>query len=56
MEKVLLQLLKPWKCYIRGDVVPVPAGIMPLRMIKNKTAIRYVPVKHEDETDADNNS
>jgi hypothetical protein len=56
MEKVWLKLLKPWKSYEAGDVVSVPPGIMPLRMLRTKTAKRYVPVKHEDETDADNNS
>jgi hypothetical protein len=48
MEKVWLKLLKPWKSYEAGDVVSVPAGIMPLRMIRNKMAIRYVPGKNKD--------
>lgn len=45
MERVLLQLLKPWKIYKRGDIVKVPQGIMPERMIRNKTAKRYVAKK-----------
>jgi hypothetical protein len=41
-ELVYLRLLKPWKIYRSGDVVSVPAGIMPERMIRNGVAERYV--------------
>jgi hypothetical protein len=41
-EKVLLKLLKYWKNYKPGDVVTVPAGILPERMIRNGVAARYV--------------
>jgi hypothetical protein len=42
MEKVLLRLKKPWKIYKAGDVVSVPAGLLPKRMIENGTAGRYI--------------
>ena len=45
MEKVRLQLLKDWKNLKKGDVVSVPAGILPQRMIENKTAKHYTPKK-----------
>ena len=43
MELVKLRLLKHWKIYETGDVVEVPPGVLPQRMIENGTAIRYLP-------------
>ena len=51
MELVKLKLLKNWKCYAPGDVVEVPPGVLPQRMIENGTAERYVPKKSKAEAD-----
>jgi hypothetical protein len=47
-ELVQLRLLKPWKIYDVGEVVTVPPGTLPERMIKNGTAERYLPDKKKD--------
>jgi quercetin dioxygenase-like cupin family protein len=55
MEKVLLRLKKPWKIYKAGDVVSVPAGLLPKRMIENGTAERYIKkrIKKDGNDDKD---
>ena len=48
MELVKLKLLKYWKIYSPGDVVEVPPGVLPQRMIENGTAERYIPKKEKN--------
>ena len=49
MELVKLKLLKHWKLYSPGDVVEVPPGVLPQRMIENGTAERYIPKQKKNE-------
>ena len=51
MEKVFLRLLKNWKSYKSGDVVSVPPGFLPMRMVENGTAEHYYKEKEEESTD-----